>query len=589
MHDLPLLTTLAAGFTAALICGLITQRLGLSPIVGYLLGGLLIGPHTPGFRGDVNLATQMAEIGVMLLMFGVGLHFHLKELLQVKNIAIPGALVQSTAATIFGLAVALAFGWDVKAGLVIGMALAVASTVVLMRVLMDNNQLDTVHGHVAVGWLIVEDILTVVLLVLIPAMAITGASESGDAHGEAGGNIFLALGWAFLKLAILVALLLTVGARVIPWILVQVARLRSRELFTLTVLVFAVGVATFAYTVFGVSVALGAFLAGMVVGQSPVSQQAAADALPLRDAFAVIFFVSVGMLFDPWFLIQQPLLVLAALGIVLLVKPLAAMLIVGVMGYSLKTALTVAIGLAQIGEFSFILANLGRDHNLLPEEGMSMLVACAIISITINPLLFRKIDSIERLLLNNPMWKFINRRAATMHQMSNDTVATLVSEKEVPLALIIGYGPVGRTTDRLLRAAGMETVVIDLNMDTVKGLREINRLSIFGDATNKEVLRQAGVAKASYLVVTLPHSQNRDPLINAAKDLNPKLVILVRARYLSELAPLRRAGATDACVEETEAAIALARLALRHLGADEEKVQREATRIRAELEGTALA
>ncbi len=589
MHDLPLLTTMAAGFTAAWVCGLITQRLGLSPIVGYLIGGIVIGPYTPGFDGDVGLATQMAEVGVVLLMFGVGLHFHLKELLSVRYIAVPGALVQSATATVFGLFVATAFGWDMKAGLVIGMAMAVASTVVLMRVLMDNGQLNTVHGHVAVGWLIVEDILTIVLLVVIPALGTTVVLESDAvSHAAEGGqNLLVTLAVAFAKLGVLVTLLLTIGQRIIPWILVKVAQLRSRELFTLTVLVLAMGVATGAAEFFGVSMALGAFLAGMVVGQSPVSQQAAADALPLRDAFSVIFFVSIGMLFDPMFLLQEPLLVMASMGIVLIVKPLSALLIVGLLGYSLRTALTVAVGLAQIGEFSFILAHLGLEHGLLPEKAMSMLVACAILSITLNPLVFPAIDYLEPAWKRQAWWKILNRRAASMNQLSNDSVAIRVLDEPKPMAMIIGYGPVGRTTDRLLRSAGLETIIIDTNMDTVKSLRANNRLAIFGDATNKEVLTQAGVAKAQYLVVTLPHSNNRQPLINAAKEMNAGITILIRARYLSELADLRLAGATNACIEETEAAIGLARLALRHLGTDDAEVREEVERIRIELEGVA--
>ncbi len=579
LDQLPLLTTLAGAFAAAWVCGLITQRLGLSPIVGYLVGGILIGPHTPGFVGDVGIASQLAEVGVILLMFAVGLHFHVKDLLAVRSIAIPGALVQSAVATGLGMAAAMAFGWEAKAGLVCGMAMAVASTVVLMRVLMDNEMMDTPHGHAAVGWLVVEDILTVILLVLIPTMG-AGSEEAGW------GGFLTTLVLALVKLAVLVVLLLVAGARVIPWILVQVARLRSRELFTLTVLVFAVAVATGAAALFGVSMALGAFLAGMAVGQSPVSQQAAAEALPLRDAFAVVFFVSIGMLFDPTFVLREPLLVLVSLAIVMIGKPLAALLIVGVMGYSLRTAMTAAIGLAQIGEFSFILAALGLEHGLLPKEALSMLIATSIISITVNPLLFRSLSRWERLVESIPyFWSFVNQRALKAAARANESTAEIIKAGVSPLsALIVGYGPAGRTADRLLRSAGMETTVIDMNMDTVTELRRSERLAIFGDASREEVLRQAGVATASYLVVTLPHSQNRGPLVSIARELNPALKILVRARYLREKEELTLAGATDVCVEESETAIALARMTLSHLGAKEPQIEDEVTKIRREMD-----
>ncbi len=583
VHSLPLLTTLSAGFTAAWIFGLLTQKIGLSPIVGYLLGGILVGPYTPGFVADQSLANQLAEVGVILLMFAVGLHFHVKDLVAVKNIAIPGAVVQSTVATLLGLAVATAFGWDLKSGLVIGMAMAVASTVVLMRVLIDNDALETTPGHVAVGWLIVEDIFTVILLILIPAMAAT------DGEGESSsliGTLLLAL----VKLAVLVILLLTVGAKLIRWVMIQVTRLRSRELFTLTVLVFAVAIATASAWLFSVSMALGAFLAGMAVAQSPVSQQAAAEALPLHDAFAVIFFVSVGMLFDPSFVLGQPLLVLSALGIVMIGKPLAALLIVGLLGYSLRTGLVVAIGLGQIGEFSFILAKLARDNGLIAEEGLSMLVATAIISITVNPLLFANIGRIERAIERNPrLWRLLNRRERAQADTVNEgrPVETAANEQK-PRAVIVGYGPVGRTADRLLRGGGLETVIIDLNMDTVRSLHAEDRPAVFGDASREEVLRHAGIEKARFLIVTLPHSLNREPMISMARSLQPEVVILTRARYLRERPGLVQSGADGVFTEETEAAIALARLTLRHLGNDEEGIEGEVGQLREDIERTNL-
>ncbi|HEY7513441.1 MAG TPA: cation:proton antiporter [Vicinamibacteria bacterium] len=580
-HDTPLITTIAGAFLSAWILGSLAQRLGLSPIVGYLLAGIVIGPHTPGFVADAALAGQLAEIGVVLLMFGVGLHFHPKDLLAVKGIAIPGALVQSACATLLGLGTGLAFGWSASAGLVLGIALSVASTVVLMRELEDAQLFSTVAGTIAVGWLIVEDVLTVVVLVVIPAMAEVAGGGAGTA-GPSG--LLTALALALAKLVVLVALVLLAGSRVVPWLLEQAARLRSRELFTLTVLALAMAIATGAAYFFGASMALGAFLAGMVVGQSPVSQQAAADALPLRDAFGVLFFVSVGMLFDPGFLLREPALMLAALAIVLVGKPLAAIVVVAALGYSARTALVVAIGLAQVGEFSFILGQLALNHGLLPAAGASVLVACALVSISINPLLFRLLDPFERRLRRHPaLWRLLNARAERRGESVNAGTAETVAEGTRPLAVIVGYGPVGQSVDRALRQSGLETVVVDLNLDTVSSLGREGRLALFGDASHPDVLKQAGLRRASYLLVTLPHSVNRGPLIAAARNLSPSCRIFVRARYLRERAELEQAGATTACFEEVEAAVALTEQLLRDFGRDEATVLRECERIRKEF------
>ncbi len=580
MHDLPLITTIAAAFTAAWVLGLITQKLKLSPIVGYLLAGVAIGPHTPGFVGDAHLAAQLAEVGVILLMFGVGLHFHLDDLLAVRNVAVPGAIGQSLVATLLGVAVAAGFGWPVRSGLVLGMSLSVASTVVLIRVLADNKMLDTTHGHVAVGWLIVEDLFTVIVLVLIPAM---GTAPGADGAGQ---SLWIALPWALAKLAAMVAILGLAGSKVVPWIMVQVARLRSRELFTLTVLVMAIAVATASAYAFGASMALGAFIAGMIVGRSPVAHQAAADALPLRDAFAVLFFVSVGMLFDPMFLIRQPLLTLTCLGIVLIGKPLAALGIVAAVGYPARTALTVALGLAQIGEFSFILAELARKHGLLGDAGHNVLVACALISITINPLLMRLLDPIEARLQRWPtLWRFLNRRAARRGGMMNLHTQRLLEQADTPVAVIVGYGPVGRSVDSILHKSQLETVIVDLNMDTVQSLTRAGRAAIYGDAYNIEVWAQA-LPRATHLVITLPHSLNRNPLIVAAKLINPTVKVFVRARYIAEREELVQVGADNACYEEIEAAVALARLVLADQGADSQAIRSETTRIRQELNMT---
>lgn len=576
---------------------MLTQRLGMSPIVGYLLAGVLIGPHTPGFTADVKLAQQLAEVGVILLMFGVGLHFHLKDLLAVRRIAIPGALGQSLVATVCGILIYSALGMSFRSGLVVGMAMAVASTVVLMRVLMDAHALNSPEGHAAVGWLIVEDILTVLLLVLIPVLAGKPAVSDaiGQAEAPAGALAFWkALGISLLRLGALVALVIFAGSKVLPRILVAVVRLRSRELFTLTVLVIAVAVATGCYVVFGASMALGAFLAGVVVAQSPVSHQAAADALPMRDAFAVLFFVSVGMLFDPRFLFEEPVMILAALGIILVAKPLAAVFIVAVLGYPARTGLTVALGLAQIGEFSFILSDLARQHGLMPEAGGSVLVAAAILSISINPLIFRWRPALEARLQRSPvLWRLINGRAARHAARANvDTAQALATPEERAsatlakrgLAIVVGYGPVGRSVDAILREGGLDTVIIDLNMDTVFELREQGRAAIFGDASSPGILELAGLARASHLVVTLPHSTDRAAVVATARQFNPDVRLLVRARYLRERGHLMQAGATQIVFEEAEAAVALSRLVLIETGADPDRTARAIHVLRANLD-----
>lgn len=577
---LPLITLMAAAFFVAWLLGLITQRLHLSPIVGYLVAGILIGPHTPGFFGDAHLAHQLSELGVMLLMFGVGMHFDVKELLAVRRVALPGAIGQSAIATILGAGVAIAFGWPVASGLVLGMAMAVASTVVLVRVLTDNRALDTDAGHVAVGWLIVEDVLTVIVLVLIPAL---GTAVNGPDAGAPQQSLWIALPIALLKLGAFVAILMILGARFIPWVMVRVARLRSRELFTLTVLVMAISIAAGAYQLFGASMALGAFLAGMVVARSPVAHQAAADAIPMRDAFAVLFFAAVGMLFDPKFLIEQPVLMLAGLAIVLIGKPLAALAIVSIIGHSARVALTCAIALAQVGEFSFILSELAKQHKLLGDDGHNLLVACSIVSITLNPILFRQIPRLERMLQRYPaIWRFMNRRALARQERMNADLEQKLAGTTGALAVVIGYGPVGRAVDELLRDKGLDTLVVDLNMDTVERINAAGRRAIFGDAYNIEVLAPA-LERATHLIISLPASANRNPLIASAKLINPDLKIFVRAHYAAERDDLERFGADAACYEEIEAAVALSRLVLAGLGDTDETIRGQVTRLRRQL------
>ncbi|MBX7186447.1 MAG: cation:proton antiporter [Vicinamibacteria bacterium] len=582
-HETPLLATLASALLAAWVLGLLAQRLRFSPIVGYLLAGVVIGPHTPGFVADMELASQLAEVGVVLLMFGVGLHFHLDDLMHVKRIAVPGAIIQSTAATLLGLALGVAVGWPATHGVVLGMALSVASTVVLLRGLESHNLVASPAGHVAIGWLIVEDILTVIVLVVIPALAAGGA-------GTGPSGLLTAMFVALAKLGVLVALVFLVGSRVVPWILVRVARLRSHELFTLTILAITVAIASGAAVFFGASVALGAFLAGMVVGQTKVSQQAAADALPLRDAFAVLFFVSVGMLFEPGFVLREPLLLLGALGVVLIGKPLAAIAVVAVMGYSTRTALVVAVGLAQVGEFSFILGTLARHHELLSETGYNLLVACALVSIALNPFLFRGLEAFEAALRGRPaLWNLLNAAATRRTSAVNAQEGKAIAETAGPLAIIVGFGPVGQAVDRGLRHAGVETVVVDLNMDTIAEMAARERHAIFGDAAHDVILEAAGIRRATQLIVTLPHSINRIPLMTAARQLNPSCKIFVRARYLREHDELVQGGAYAACFEEAEAAVALTQGVLADLGIDPATIAGEIERVRAETTGAPVS
>jgi CPA2 family monovalent cation:H+ antiporter-2 len=557
VHDISLITTIAFGLTAALIFGLLAKRCGLSPIVGYLLAGVAVGPFTPGFTGDLHLAQQLAEVGVILLLFGVGLHFHLDDLLAVRGIALPGALGQSALAAVATVGLAALSGWDVRSGLVLGIAVSVASTVVLLRVLMDAGMVETTEGRVAIGWLVVEDIITVLVIVLLPVLAMGGA-----------GNIWSAAGLAVLKLAALGAVMAFAGVRFVPWLLLRVARLRSRELFTLTVLVIAMAVATLGYLTFGASMALGAFLAGMVVGQSKLSHQAAADALPMRDAFAVLFFVSVGMLFDPRAIFHAPGLVLGLLGVVLVVKPLAAFGIVLATGHSLRTGLAVAGGLGQIGEFSFILAELARSLKLMPEEGHHALVACAILSISVNPWLFKQLLALEPWLKRRPrLLALSDRRQQAAGRKANRDAAPLLQAQAAPRVIVVGYGPVGRTVARRAEEFGFETVVIDINIDTVLALQAEGKRALFGDASHADILKQAGVETAAHLVVSVPSTAAGAAMVAAARELNDRIKIFARARYLAEGGALEQAGADVVCYDEAEAATALGVVLRAHIKA----------------------
>jgi CPA2 family monovalent cation:H+ antiporter-2 len=563
-HDLSLILTLTAGLTSALLFGLGTQKIGLSPIVGYLLAGVLIGPFTPGFVADSHIAEQFAELGVILLMFGVGLHFHLADLLAVRKVAVPGALAQIAGATGLGLVLTQTAGWSLEAGLVFGLAISVASTVVLLRVLSDYGALHTAAGHVAVGWLIVEDLFTVLVLVLLPV--VSGRAEGGSS------SIAIAIASAVAKIAGLCAFTLIVGQRLIPRLLSFVARTRSRELFTLSVLVLALGIAVGAALLFGASMALGAFLAGMIVGQSQFSARAASEALPMRDAFAVLFFVSVGMLVNPATIMDNVGLVAGSIASVIVGKALVAFLVVRLLGYPTSTAVLVAVALGQIGEFSFIVASLGRNLEVLPARATDVLVVTSVVSITLNPLLFRLVKPLSRWLSPAPL--------ASSLPPEHD------GQEHRPRAIVVGYGHVGKTVCQLLIEHQIEPTIIELNHETVANLKAMNLRAVYGDATRAGVLEAAGVEGASSLIFAASGTPPEE-VIRMAKSLNPDLEILSRSTYLSENEAARRAGADVVISAEAEVAFAMAERLLQRLGATPEQIDRSRDRLRGELRDVA--
>jgi CPA2 family monovalent cation:H+ antiporter-2 len=563
MPETGLILTLAGGLGAALIGGYLTQRLGLSPIVGYLMAGVVVGPHTPGFTADLHLAEQLAEVGVILLMFGVGLQFHLDELLAVRRVAIPGAVLQSLVATVLGACAGRALGWEWPAAIVFGLSLSVASTVVLVRVLSDSRQLHTTTGHIAVGWLVVEDVFTVIVLVLLPALA--GSPSPGA--------VAVSLGITVLKVVGLGIVAAVIGSRVIPVILDHVAATRSRELFTLAVLALALGLAVSAALVFGVSMALGAFLAGMIVGRSDYSLRAATDALPMRDAFAVLFFVSVGMLLRPAALLDQPVLVLAALLIVLVGKPGTAALVTWLMKYPLRTTLGVSVSLAQVGEFSFMLVTIGRTLGVVPAEALDVVVVTAIISITLNPLAFKSIE---------PLTRRLGRLRMFRGEPETFDLGASSSLDPGGRAIVIGHGPTGRTVTRLLRENGISPTVVELNIDVVRQLREQGVSAVYGDASHTDTLVSAGLPHASTLIVSGADTGSPN-IIHCARSVNPTAHIFVRSQYLRDVPPLRQAGAEQVFAGEGEVALAMTEAVLRRLGATPDQIDRERVRVREEL------
>jgi len=568
VHNIDLILTLTGGFAAALFFGFITHRIGLSPIVGYLIAGIMVSPNTPGFVANYEMAEQLAEIGVILLMFGVGLQFHFKEFFAVRKIALPGALLQSLSATLLGALIMYWLGWSIEAGIVFGLAISVASTVVLTRVLSDNNDLHTKTGHIAIGWLVMEDLFTVFVLVLLPV--IFGSSMVGYS------GIATATGLAFVKILVLVGFTFIFGGWLIPKILTNIAKTGSRELFTLSILATAMCIAVGSTILFDVSMALGAFLAGMVVGRSEFSLRAATEALPLRDAFAVLFFVSVGMLFD-WSGFTESLgLVIATLAVIIIGKPLIAFLVVIFMRYPLKVALSVAIVLSQIGEFSFILATMGRDLNILPENASNILISAAIISITINPILYRGVGKLECWV--NDCSPGLSRKIQNRCSMI-DSSPLKTESSEKTRAIVIGYGPVGQTVTRLLKENNIDPTIIELNVETVQYLLKEGCRAFYGDASRIDTLREAGVNKAEVLIISAANIPGSNEIVKQARRLNPDIRIIARTVYVSDISSLRNAGADVVFSDEGELALSVTEFILRQSGATPEQIDRERDRV----------
>ena len=526
-HSVSLISTIAAGLGLALIFGFLAIRLKLPALVGYLLAGVVIGPFTPGFVADAQIASQLAEIGVMLLMFGVGLHFSLDDLLAVRKIAVPGAVVQMTVATALGMGLAHWWGWNLGGALVFGLSLSVASTVVLLRALEERKALDSANGRIAVGWLVVEDLAMVLVLVLLPPL---GGWLSGKAEADVN-MLWKTLGLTLLQVGGFVALMLVVGRRFFPWVLWQVQRTGSRELFTLCVVAAAVSIAYGSAALFGVSFALGAFFAGMVMRESEFSHRAAEESLPLRDAFAVLFFVSVGMLFDPWVLVDRPLQVLAVVAVIVVGKSLAAALLVMAFRYPLNTALTVSASLAQIGEFSFILIGLGASLGLLPPEGQSLVLAGALVSIALNQLLFLGVDPLQRWLLAYSAWV---RRLEARQDVTAALPASTEDKYLAQQVVLVGYGRVGRRLTTLLLARQVPVVVVEQNREVVERLRQEGVPAVAGDATDPEVLVQAHIATARMLVIASPDTLGMRQMMVTARTLNPQIKTVLRTHSEAE-------------------------------------------------------
>lgn len=559
-HSTPLITTIVGGLVLAFLLGMLANRLRISPLVGYLVAGVLAGPFTPGFVADTSLAPELAEIGVILLMFGVGLHFSLKDLMAVKNIAIPGAIAQIAVATLLGMGLSSLLGWDLVTGLVFGLCLSTASTVVLLRALEERQLIDSQRGQIAIGWLIVEDLAMVLTLVLLPAFA----GIMGEGQNMQLKDLLIELGITLGKVIAFITIMIVVGRRLVPWILAKTASTGSRELFTLSVLALAMGVAYGAVAIFDVSFALGAFFAGMVLNESELSHRAAHDTLPLRDAFAVLFFVSVGMLFDPMILVEQPLAVLGCLAIIVFGKSVAAFLLVKMFGHSKRTALTVSVSLAQIGEFAFILAGLGISLNMLSPEGRNLVLAGAILSIMINPLLF---TLLERYLA----------KTETIEDQSLQEV-TEEEEKQIPVdlcnhVLLVGYGRVGSLIGAKLHDAGVPLVVIENSRPRVEALREQGIHAVLGNAANPEMLELARIDCARWLLLTIPNGYEAGEIVAFARTKRDSLDIIARAHYDDEVAYISDRGANQVVMGEREIANSMLELLQVDKMTDEDKLQ----------------
>ncbi len=566
MDQHPLIATIALGLVLAFVFGALAQKLRISPLVGYLVAGILVGPYTPGFVADQSLAGELAEIGVILLMFGVGLHFSIGSLLSVAAIAIPGAIVQITVATLLGMGLAWAMGWNIAAGLIFGIALSVASTVVLLRAMQERRLLETNRGKIAVGWLVVEDLVIVIALVLIPPLAelllqSSGAKGSDPINPFAQPDILASLALTLGQVAAFVALMLVVGRRVIPWILHYVAHTGSRELFRLSVLAIALGVAYGATALFGISFALGAFFAGMMLHESPLSQRAAEESLPLRDAFAVLFFVSVGMLFDFGIVLSHPLALAGTLFIILFGKSMAALLIVLAFRYPLRTALTISASLAQIGEFSFILASLGVGLQILPPEGRDLILAGALISIVVNPIFFYVIDRLLPPPLPAP-------QPATGAPSTPRPGELIEEPAEVPVtalnnhAVLIGYGRVGRVIGEELSRRSLPFLVVEEQAKLAAELREKGIEVVSANGALSKVLEAANLKDARWLFVAIPDAFEAGQIVSQARDANPALPIIARAHSDAEVEHLTAHGASHTIMGEREIALGMLEFAL---------------------------
>jgi monovalent cation:H+ antiporter-2, CPA2 family len=577
-HDTALIATISVGLVAAFIGGFVASRLRLPPIVGYLLAGIAIGPFTPGFVGDAEIAPQLAELGVILLMFGVGMHFSIRDLLAVRRIALPGAIGQIAVATLLGIGITSLWGWSFASGLVLGLALSVASTVVLLRALLNNDMLDAIHGRIAVGWLIVEDLFTILVLILLPILAVPLGGVATGATGV--GPVLATLGIAVGKLALFGALMFLVGTRLVPWLLGQVARHGSNEMFTLAVLAMALGIAFGAASIFGVSFALGAFVAGLVVSESDLSHRAATDAVPFRDAFAVLFFVSVGMLLDPAFLLAEPLKILGVVAIIVVGKALAAFLLVLAFGYPLRTGLVVAAGLAQVGEFSFILAELGHSLRLLPDAGQQLILAGAIFSITLNPLLFRLIDPLEDWLRARPrLAARLERHASALVTLPEGGARDVRDH-----AIICGYGRVGSVVGMALERHGCPYIVIEQDHRRVEELRARNIDAIYGDAAAPKLLEHAHLGSARALVVATNEALVTRQIVEHARHDRPELPIIARTHSWEEVEALRGRGVEAVVMGELELALAMADHVLHRCGVSGEQIEATVRDLRQRVE-----